>query len=77
MNTLIITMIAAGIFAGAMPAQEKSEPRVAVRKENQQKRIAQGVKSGQLTPGETAKLERKKSPSTGKCGRTARPMAAE
>ncbi|MGA8143240.1 MAG: hypothetical protein WB987_05055 [Candidatus Acidiferrales bacterium] len=28
------------------------------RKENQQDRIAQGVKSGQLTPGETAKLER-------------------
>lgn len=27
------------------------------RKVNQQKRIAQGVKSGQLTPGETAKLE--------------------
>ena len=27
------------------------------RKENQQDRIAQGVKSGQLTPGETAKLE--------------------
>ena len=28
------------------------------RKENQQDRIAQGVKSGQLTAGETAKLER-------------------
>ena len=27
------------------------------RKENQQDRIAQGVKSGQLTPGETGKLE--------------------
>jgi hypothetical protein len=27
------------------------------RKENQQDRIAQGVKSGQLTPGETSKLE--------------------
>jgi len=27
------------------------------RKENQQDRIAQGVKSGQLTPGETARLE--------------------
>jgi hypothetical protein len=27
------------------------------RRENQQDRIAQGVKSGQLTPGETAKLE--------------------
>ena len=28
------------------------------RKENQQDRIAQGVKSGQLTPSETAKLEK-------------------
>ncbi len=28
------------------------------RKVNQQDRIANGVKSGQLTPGETAKLER-------------------
>jgi hypothetical protein len=27
------------------------------RRENQQDRIAQGIKSGQLTPGETAKLE--------------------
>jgi hypothetical protein len=27
------------------------------REENQQDRIAQGVKSGQLTPGETARLE--------------------
>ena len=27
------------------------------RKENQQDRIAQGVKSGQLTPGETSRLE--------------------
>ena len=29
------------------------------RKQNQQERIANGVKSGQHTPGETAKLERK------------------
>ena len=28
------------------------------RKENQQDRIAQGVQSGQLTPGETSKLEK-------------------
>jgi hypothetical protein len=37
----------------------KPKPRVAQRKENQQDRIAQGVKSGQLTAGETAKLETK------------------
>ena len=37
----------------------KPKPTVAKRKENQQDRIAQGVKSGQLTAGETANLETK------------------
>ena len=32
--------------------------KVGQRRENQQDRIAQGVKSGQLTPGEAAKLEK-------------------
>jgi len=40
------------------PAQ-KPDPTVAQRKENQQDRIANGVKSGQLTAGETANLESK------------------
>jgi hypothetical protein len=35
------------------------KPTVGQRKENQQDRIAQGVKSGQLTAGETANLETK------------------
>jgi len=35
--------------------------RIARRKENQQDRIAQGIKSGQLTAGEAARLERKES----------------
>jgi hypothetical protein len=39
-------------LAGAAWAQEIQE-----RKENQQDRIAQGVHSGQLTAGETARLE--------------------
>ena len=38
---------------------EKPKPTVEQRKENQQDRIANGVKSGQLTAGETAKLEKK------------------
>lgn len=38
------------------PAQK---PTIADRKENQQDRIAQGIKSGQLTAGETSKLETK------------------
>ena len=35
------------------------QPTIAQRKENQQDRIANGVKSGQLTAGETANLESK------------------
>jgi hypothetical protein len=42
----------------ATPAA-KPDPSVAQRKENQQDRIANGVKSGQLTAGETANLESK------------------
>jgi hypothetical protein len=47
--------------AAATPAQqpEKKDPSIAQRKENQQDRIANGIKSGQLTPGETANLEKK------------------
>jgi hypothetical protein len=48
--------------AAATPAPEpekKADPSMAQRKENQQDRIANGVKSGQLTPGETANLEKK------------------
>lgn len=37
----------------------KPDPSVAQRKENQQDRIANGAKSGQLTAGETSKLENK------------------
>ena len=37
----------------------KTDPTVAQRKENQQDRIANGVKSGQLTAGETTHLENK------------------
>jgi len=42
----------------ATPAA-KPDPNIAQRKENQQDRIANGVKSGQLTAGETGKLETK------------------
>jgi hypothetical protein len=41
------------------PAPEKKDPTIGQRKENQQDRIASGVKSGQLTAGETANLETK------------------
>jgi len=42
----------------ALPAVAQSNQEINARKENQQDRIAQGVKSGQLTAGETAHLER-------------------
>ena len=42
----------------ATPAAQP-KPTIAERKENQQDRIANGVKSGQLTAGETANLETK------------------
>jgi hypothetical protein len=45
-----------GTTTTAAPAPK---PTIAQRKENQQDRIAQGVKSGQLTAGETANLETK------------------
>jgi len=47
-----------GDAAAPAPA-EKPKPTVAQRKENQQDRIASGVKSGQLTAGETKNLENK------------------
>jgi hypothetical protein len=48
--------------AAATPAaatEKKADPSIAQRKENQQDRIANGVKSGQLTAGETANLEKR------------------
>jgi hypothetical protein len=44
--------------SSATPAP-KPDPSIAQRKENQQDRIANGVQSGQLTAGETSKLETK------------------
>ena len=46
--------------SAAAPATDaEKKPTIAQRKENQQDRIANGVKSGQLTAGETANLEKK------------------
>jgi len=39
--------------------QSPADPSIAQRKENQQDRIANGIKSGQLTAGETSHLETK------------------
>ena len=45
-----------GIFAGSSDHQAN---RIDQRRENQQDRIAQGVRSGQLTARETSQLERR------------------
>jgi hypothetical protein len=55
-NAVLKTITAGAILALSLSAQEG---KIAERKENQQDRIAQGVKSGQLTPRETVKLEKK------------------
>lgn len=55
---------AAALAALAAPAFSQGTtpaPEVEQRKENQQDRIANGVRSGQLTAGETANLEKKES----------------
>ena len=55
MKRIVLTTFAAiGLLITGLSAQE-----IQARQENQQDRIAQGVKSGQLTAGETANLERK------------------
>lgn len=51
-SNIIKSLILAGALAAALGAQTIPE-----RKENQQDRILQGVKSGQLTAGETSRLE--------------------
>lgn len=54
MRKAFLTVLTAGLLlAGLSYADDKIHD----RKENQQDRIAQGVKSGSLTPGETANLE--------------------
>jgi len=44
---------------GTSTSAPATKPTIAQRKENQQDRIANGVQSGQLTAGETSKLETK------------------
>lgn len=55
MKSSILSKIAVLALAASAFAQAQN---VNARKENQQDRIAQGVKSGQLTAGETARLEK-------------------
>jgi hypothetical protein len=58
MRKLFTTIAMSGAFLAATFSAQASG-KIAQRKENQQDRIAQGVKSGQLTAHETAHLENK------------------
>jgi hypothetical protein len=54
-----LTTLAALLTAAALPvAAQTATPGVDQRQANQEARIQQGVQSGQLTPKETAKLEK-------------------
>lgn len=58
-SKLLLAAAAALAFSCAAGAQSSApnDPTINQRKENQQDRIAQGVNSGRLTPGETSRLE--------------------
>ncbi len=56
MKKVILATITAALLTVSVQADEP-EGKIQQRKENQQARIAQGVKSGQLTAGETGRLE--------------------
>lgn len=55
MNRTLITLAAAALILPASSFAQQTTP--AARKNNQQQRIANGVQSGQLTAGETKRLE--------------------
>jgi hypothetical protein len=54
----LIGALALPALGQATPDNSDRTPRINARQVNQQRRIEQGVKSGQLTPGETHRLER-------------------
>ena len=56
-NVVLATVLVALPAAGFAQTTKYERHHINQRKTNQQDRIGQGVKSGQLTPGETAKLE--------------------
>jgi hypothetical protein len=56
MKRIILTITMGAMLTGGLFAQD---PTIRQREENQQDRIANGVKNGTLTPRETAHLENK------------------
>ena len=64
-RVIIVNMLMGALLTGtatmAFAQDPPKEGKIKERKENQQKRVAQGVKSGQLTPHETARIENNES----------------
>jgi hypothetical protein len=56
-HVVLATVLVALPAIGSAQTTNSERHHINARKENQQDRIAQGVKSGQLTAGETSKLE--------------------
>ena len=59
MNRTHLSIAVGAIVAVLGAAAARADGPIQQRKDNQQERIAQGVASGQLTAGETARLEGK------------------
>ena len=59
-RVIIVNMLMGALLTGTATMAFADE-RIKDRKQNQQKRIAQGVKSGELTPHETARIENNES----------------
>lgn len=57
-HVVLATVLVALPAVGSAQTTKSERHHINARKENQQDRIAQGVKSGQLTAGETARLEK-------------------
>jgi gas vesicle protein len=60
MKRVIISILTGALLTGTATMSFADE-KIKDRKQNQQKRIAQGVKSGQLTAHETARVEHNES----------------
>lgn len=59
-NVYAVAALAVAISSScALTSAQATSDSIAQRKENQQQRIGNGVKSGQLTPHETANLEKR------------------
>jgi len=57
MKKMFLTMAAAGLLLSSIASAD--EGKIKERKENQQKRIGNGIENGSLTPKEAARLEHK------------------